>query len=375
MATTSGNNVLKTTSIFAIFVLLILTKKTTCIEEDIDKSMLSFDTKHDGETLCDPNAFRKTFPAADLLGHCVNMLRPGAPIGDRCFEVNRTMSADCLFWNPKGFNVQRERVGRSDIQHTVASSLLELSHSRQFGVSASVGVKTASFGASVSTEYENRKKDSSSRSEKMEYMLAFMEQIDHQAEMSLAFPPEVTEHLVHIVKKLESVKRRLRRQLNGTANKEEVDRLVDEAEEEVFRVVSRAGTHILLKSVFGSRTSEVSFFPSQHSSKSSPVLFFVFVFDGCRGMFQQKIVLSFLTQFLQRNLLTLQQKQSFCNCVHIFWSFFKKLTRGKCFVDKSALCSACFSETNQNNSCMWKFSLFERTKGQLIGFFCDKFAF
>jgi hypothetical protein len=277
MTTTSGKNDLKMERICFIFVVFVLfCQKATCIEEDTDKSILSLDTKSEGETLCDPNTFRRTFPAADLLGHCVNMLRPGAPIGDRCFQVNRTMSADCLWWNPKGFNVQRERVGKSNVQHTWASSLLEMSHKRQFGVSASLGVQTLSAGVSVSTEFEKRKKTASSTSEKMEYMLAFMEQIDHQAEMSLAFPPDVEEHLVRILIALESAKNRIRResmpeiqildntvrQENQTAptiSPEKLDRLLDEEEEKVFRVISRAGTHILLKSTFGSRTTEASF--------------------------------------------------------------------------------------------------------------------
>lgn len=247
--------------------------------EQVDKSILTLDTKGEGETLCDPDVFRKTFPGADLLGHFVNMLRPRAPIGDPCFQVNKTMSVDCLWWNPKGYNVQRVRVGKSNIQKTWASSLLELSHSRQFGVSASAGVQTASFGASVSTEYEERKKTASRNSQKMEYMLAFMQQIDHQAEMSLAFPPDVQEHLRDILLTLEAEKRKIRREFHKesttvvitnnsirqqpmtaspTIAKEELDRLLDEAEERCFRVISRAGTHIMTQGVFGSETQEVS---------------------------------------------------------------------------------------------------------------------
>lgn len=293
MATNTG----KTEFLFVAFVLIM---KVTCFVEDQkegEQSILTLDTKEDGEISCNPKAFRKTFPAADLLGHCVNMLRPGSPMGDKCFQVDLTMSVDCLWWNPKGFNVQRERVGVSKVQHQFASSLLEISHEAQFSLSATIGASYGPFSASASTAYSERKKTASSHSEKMEYMMAFMQQIDHQAEMSLAFPPDVDEHLIQIVQELEATKERIRQLVNNSrpivnnnsarqnqtapaVSQEEVQRMLEEEEEKLFRVISRAGTHILLKSAFGSETKEVSFTFVTASSK----VLFVLVFFCQRRM-------------------------------------------------------------------------------------------
>jgi hypothetical protein len=361
MATTTRKNVLTiehTCLKFVFFVLIC--QQVTCIEEDgteVDKSILTLDNKQEGETLCNPQAFRKTFPAADLLGHCVNMLRPGAPIGDRCFQVNRTMSVDCLWWNPKGFNVQRERFGQSNVEQTWASSILELSHDRQFGVSASVSVQTASIGVSASTEYEKRKKTASSMSRKMEYMLAFMRQIDHQAEMSLAFPPDVAEHLVKIVQTLEAAKRRIRRraakqrtiitnnsirpqnQTVSAMSQEEMHRLIDEEQDKVFCVISRAGTHILLKSVFGSETNEVSlqFFTEFWKVQ----LFSCWEGWGRGGGFHsracgQEIVSTYLRKVLWMHSSEFARnqtirKQFICQFCPLFCLISKKLKTGNCF--------------------------------------------
>lgn len=231
-----------------------------CSEEDLfHRQVVSYDIKGDTDVSCDPKAARKPFPGADLLGHCFNLLKPGSPLSDECLKVLMEVSIDCYQWIPNGYNVQRTRVFSSSIQHKIARSLLELSHESQFGISASIAVNAMGVGGSASFEHKKGQKQKQSTSSRREYMLAFKEQRDNAAEMSLAFPPEVSDQVQEIMDELEEELDALMGSRCGNYSAfEDRDHKVARAVEKALRKLMRFGTHIILQANIGSREELVS---------------------------------------------------------------------------------------------------------------------
>ena len=116
------------------------------------------DQRYDGEFVCDPNSARQTTFGVGILEHAFSCLKPENPMADPVMTIEMTVSTDCAFWVPKGFNVQKTKNSVVGIQTKQTSSLLKTSQENSESFNIHVGVAFKDIHAKVG--YKNGKSSS-----------------------------------------------------------------------------------------------------------------------------------------------------------------------------------------------------------------------
>jgi len=147
------------------------------------------DQRFPGEFTCHKNSSRLTTFGIDVLQHTFTPLRPRYPLGEKIFDIQMEVSADCATWDTVGYNVEKIKRSALGIQTRQTESLTHTarSHSDQFG--ASIGVAIKEFSASAG--YETKKGISNERKTQQhyKYFISWLESIDNTLRFSHVSPP------------------------------------------------------------------------------------------------------------------------------------------------------------------------------------------
>jgi len=151
----------------------------------------NMDQRYPGEFTCHKNSSRLTTFGIDVLQHTFTPLRPGNPLGEKIFDIQMEVSADCATWEPLGYNVDRTKRSALGIQTKETDSLAVTARGHSDHFSESTTVAILFFSATAKHETSKQWSNSVRERKRFRNFISWIESVDNTVRFSHISPPNL----------------------------------------------------------------------------------------------------------------------------------------------------------------------------------------